>query len=289
MDIQIKRYIKKEFYKDKGLPARLLDSVFLKIMIFLGLFILFFAMRTGVLRAIVLAATITTSSGILKFVFNKTRFMSFSKKRIEQARNDCMLERLVLLDSKHRKELSRRVMLNYLEIGQSELKPAKGGYVYKKTFCYFFGNHPKYPVNVEQIAYVCRNMRSLDMESSLLISASGFDKDARAMAVRRSVSSEIIEEEKLINLLGKTMLCPTEEETYEYLAGEIEEQRITKEKLKDAFFDADKGKAFALVALVLAIWPLFGKFNIAYPIAAAICAALAVYGFLRSYKKKNIS
>ncbi len=287
MDTQLRRYIKREFYKGKSLPARLLDSFFFKIMAFLGLFILFFILKTGVVRAIIGAAAITSSAGILKFVYMRTRLSVFSGRRLEKAKKDCMLERLVLLDKKHRRTLYKKILVLASGSGEDGLTPSQGGYIAGDRFMFAFQNHPKYAVNVEQVCDICRKMRELSLKEMLLVSAGGFDADARAMAIRRSDKCELIEQKELTELLKNTFLYPSDEEATEYLKGEIEEQKLTGKRLREAFLDADKGKAFALLAIVLAVWPLFSGFSIVYPIASAICAALAAYGFFRSYKKNK--
>lgn len=286
MDLDIKRYIKREFYKGKSLPARFIDTIFLKIMIFLGLFIAFFMFGYGALRSIVLSAAITGTTSIFKFVFLRAKFSLYAQKRIQQAKKECILEKLILADNKTKHDIYKTILTNYLNIDASDIILRLGGYVYGSFFCYFFKNHPKYPVNVEQLSEVCRKMKKVNTEQLILFSTSGFDTDARIMAVRRSNTCEFIERDELIELIGETSLCPSEEEIYYFLSAEASEKKLTKKKLIDSFINADKGKAFALLALVLAIWPIVGEFNIAYPIASAFCGMLAAYCFIKSWKSK---
>ena len=217
----------------------------------------------------------------------RTRLITFTKKRVEKAKNDCILERLILLNDKERFYVDVDMVSNGLDISQDDIKTFKKGFIYEDKYCYVFKNHPKHPVNVEQVSSVCRKMKGYNVKSLFLISASEVEKDARAMALRHSETCKIIEKEQIIDLLDKTDLVPNESEVYEFLLSEIKQNELTKKRLIDAFFDIDKGKAYALLAVVLAVWPLIGDFNIAYPIASTICGCLAGYAFLRSYKKKN--
>ena len=281
MDTKLRKFIKTEYYKGKTLPARLIDSVFFKLLVFLGLFVVFWLMNAGILRALVLAATVTASVGIFKFIFTRTRLMSFSQNRIERAKEECMLEKLVLLDNRHRKELMLRVLQKYTGEPKNKFVSMDGGYLFDKTYCFVFPNHPKYPVTVEQVSKVLRTMRAKRLRQCVLISSADFDADAQAMAIRRCQKAEFLSKNTLIKLLQGSMLYPSDEEAYRFLEGEMEERRITREKVKNAFFDADKGRAFALCALVLAIWPFVTGFNIIYPIAAAGCTALSIYAFIK--------
>ena len=120
-----------------------------------------------------------------------------------------------------------------------------------------------------------------------MLTPSGFDADARAMAVRNSNSCIFLEKEELVKRLKNTELYPTEAEVYEYLGAEIAEKRVTREKLFSAFFSGDKGRSFALCAAVLMVMPMITGFNIIYPFSAAICTGLSVYGFAKGRNKKN--
>lgn len=281
MDNNIKRYIKREFYKGKSLPARLIDSVFLKILAFMVIFIFFWLLGTGFLRSIVLAATLVSSFGILKFVYNRSRYMSFSARRIERAGDECALERMILLDERHRTELVRRMFAQELQTGREELRPAGEGFLFEKTYCRYFDSHPKVPVGVNELIALVREMRELRVKKCILMTPSRFDEDARAMAVRRSDSCIFLENKELLKCLRGSVIYPSEKQIYIYLSAEIAERRITREKLRGAFFGADKGRSFALCAAVLLAMPLFTGQSIIYPVAAAVCTGLSIYGFTK--------
>ncbi len=281
MDENIRRYIKREFYKGKSLPARLIDSVFLKILAFAVIFIFFWLIRTGFWRSLILAATVVSSFSILKFVYNRSRYRSFSERRIMRAGDECALERMILLERRHTERLVRGMFAEELSAEHSELRAAAGGFLYEKTYCRYFDCHPKVPVSVKEMTELVREMRILRVKKCVLMTPSRFDEDARAMAVRRSDSCVFLENEDLLKRLRKTVIYPAEKEIYEYLSAEIAEKRITREKLRSAFFGADKGRSFALCAAVLLIIPLFTGQSIIYPVAAAVCTGFSIYGFLK--------
>ncbi|MBR4079318.1 MAG: restriction endonuclease [Christensenellaceae bacterium] len=282
MDDNIKRYIKREFYKGKSLSARLIDSVFLKILAFVVIFIFFWLIRTGFWRSLILAATVVSSFSILKFVYNRSRYRSFSERRIMRAGDECALERMILLDREYTERLVRKIFAEELDAEKSELRKAEGGFLYDEIYCRYFDCHPKVPVGVNELTELVREMRKLHVKKCILMTPSRFDEDARAMAVRRSDNCIFLENDDLLQRLRKNVIYPSEKEIYEYLSAEIAEKRITREKLRSAFFGADKGRSFALCAAVLLIIPLFTGQNIIYPVAAAVCTGFSIYGFLKS-------
>ena len=269
------------------LAARLIDGVFFKILAFLVIFLFFWLIHTGFWRSVILGASLVSSFSILKFVFHRARYMSFSRQRIDRAAEECALERLVLLKNRRSMELVRGIFAEELEAEREELRPAPGGFVYEETYCCYFDVHPKHPVGIMEMTGTVREMRELKTKKCVMLTTSGFDADARAMAVRHSRSCIFLEKEELLKRLKKTEIYPDEAEIYEYLGAEIAEKRVSREKLFSAFFSGDKGRSFALCAAVLMVMPLITGFNIIYPFSAAVCTALSIYGFVKGNSSKK--
>lgn len=281
MDGKIKKYLKNEYYKGKSLPARLFDSVFLKIIAFMVIFLFFWLLRMGFWRSMILAASLVSSFGILKFVFHRSRYSSFSEKRIARAAEECALERLILLQREECLRLVRGIFAEELELRAEELKDTEHGFYYEDIYCCYFDVHPRHPVGVEEMTEMVREMHALRVKKCVLLAPSEFTADARAMAVRRSDNCIFLENQELLKRLKGTAIYPEKEEVYEYFSTEIAEKRITREKLFRAFFGADKGRSFALCAAVLVVMPLLTGFSVIYPVAAAVCTGLSIYGFLK--------
>lgn len=281
MDDKVKKYLKSEYYRGKSLPARLIDSVFLKILAFMVIFLFFWLMHTGFWRSIILAASLVSSFGILKFVFQRSRYHSFSKKRLERAADECALERLTLSSGEECMALAQKIFAEELDADPDEILPVSGGFLWEGTYCCFFDVHPKHRVGVAEICEMLRKMRQFSVKKCILLTPSDFDGDARAAVVRHSDSCIFLENRELLRRLKNTELYPIEREIYEYLSAEIAEKRLTREKLFDAFFSADKGRSFALCAGVLIVLPMLTGFNIIYPFAAAVSTGLSIYGFIK--------
>ena len=287
MDVNIKRYLKSEYYRGKGLAARLIDSFFFRILAFMVIFLFFWLLHTGFWRSVILGASLVSSFSILKFVFHRCRYNSFSQQRLERAAEECALERLILMKGEESSLLARRIFSHELDAEEEELRKSGGGFVWEKTYCRYFDVHPKHTVGIEEMTGTVREMRELKLKKCVMLTPSSFDGDARAMAVRHSDSCIFLEKSELLKRLKNTRIYPDEKEVYEYLSAEIAEKRITREKLFSAFFSGDKGRSFALCAAVLMAMPLFTGFNIIYPVAATVCAGLSFYGFVKGRSSKN--
>lgn len=284
MDKTLKRYLKNEFHHGKNIIARAFDLVFSRIIIFAVIFILLWSMHLGILRSAILALCTTICISMIAVIIRKKRYEKFIEKRFLCAKSEYVLEKLILLDPAPRQAFFLHLFSGYLDKEPSCFTRSSGGFICENVYCRFFTNHPKYPVTVEQMASLCRKLKNMDASSSVLMSAGGYKDDAEAMAIRQSKRIILLGREELISLVGDTDLDPSYEELYEYITSEIAQKAMTRERLKKAFLDVGKGRAFAMCSIILIAWSFIFGFNIIYPIMAVICGLISVYSFFKSRK-----
>lgn len=282
MDKKLTRFLKKQYYGGKSLVARIFDGVLEGVLLFLFLFAALWLLRLGLLRAAIAAAVLCACMGIAALLVHRWRYERFLERKIREAQESLMLERLILMDGHARHALIRELFEAHT--GQTRLHEARGGWLADGRLCCYLPNHPQNPVSVQQLSAVYRMLKQQQARGCTLLTAAGYTQDAQTMARRQFVNTELLGRAELCALLAQAGHMPARQEALHALRAEMDQQKITAAQLKQAFLEQGKGRAFLLCAVLLGLWPLLGGFHIAFPLAAAACGSIALISFLRNKK-----
>ena len=247
-----------------NLLARILDRTLFFFFLLIAAFSLFWLLRLGLRRALVLCVTIALLWLAASAVLRARQFSRFIAKRLDTLRRKCALEHCSLLPAE---ELAS-VLYPAASSKIGDARPFAGGYLSETSFCMIFPNHPDDPVSVRQIAGLLRRGKALGVAHLYALSLSPLDKPAHALALRYQI--EQIDQETILQNLP---FAVSEEELLHALSAEFEARKLPS--AKRILLQKNKSAAYLLCALMLSVWPLFAGFNVLYPLLACLCLALA--------------
>lgn len=277
------RYFKYKFSRGRNTLAQLLDKIFGSLLGFVVLFCVFWAMHAGLWRSAILSATVVTVFDIFLAALSKYRLGRFILNELWRIRQNYMLERLTMLSGEEFSRICREIFLSHSPGGDPI--DTLGGLYFPdaRHFCYAFSNHPENPVGVQQMLVLNRKLKKLRAASATVLTAAKYMNETSTMSKRLGAEITLLGRNEFFPEDFDYITPPSEEELQNALQAEISVKPLPG-RIKGAFLAPRKTRAYVACAAFLICWYLIAGFGIFYPIAAAVCIALAVLSYLAGKK-----
>ena len=277
------RYYKMKMYGGRSLLARLIDFVFVRMLLLFVLFIVFLYLSRSIKAAILISVFLTAAFSLILTLVKRKRVIKYMEKDMERIRRKCLLEQLTLM-----KTCDFAVYIDrLLGGGLCDITYNDDGFAAKhqNNAIYVFQNHPKNPCGVSEVLRALR--MSGDTQSVVVISLSEYTTDAKTFANSVPEKMALIPGEKVLQIAKEKDMLPDEQAAKENAQNEMKASFVTLDKVKNAAFGRAKTKGYILCGLIVMIWPLVSGFQFYYPIISIVCFLMAFFSYRKSKQAKE--
>ena len=290
LEYRMRSYYKHAFYGNRGLFARAVDFIALRVVIFVLSYLWFSTLSKDTVKGAVLAAILTLMVTVALELCKNIRLENFIAKKRNELCREYLFEQLVVMQ---RDSFLTIVSDLITSMGYTVVKPHPFGLICSHqeglTLVCAMQNHPDNPVEAQQVLDCYRAALRHNLSSAILISTSPFSEKARSFSKKlNGFSLRLISREKLLNLAHQAHMLPDEQQVEEALALELEQKQLTLKRLKKEALSDKKTKAYAICGIILFIAAYVTGQMIYYPAMAGVCFTLAFISYFTGQNKRSV-
>jgi len=274
MDKDIRLYSKRKMYSDRSALARIVDIVFLRVLILMGTFFILLVNTRNFTASVIVSILITVAVSAALSLWKKRRKKKVLMSEMQRIKRKCLLETLTLKDTDafiaYANELLSGVRITHIE-------GAKAFGRYNGNPICVLHNHPAQAVGVEMILGVFRRFKKDGRIT--IVSLAALDENAEAFAAHIPAELNCICGEELLALAEEKGMMPSEQQAQELAREEMRAEALTIEKIRKNATQKAKTKGYVICGVLVMAWPLVTGFRFYHPLIAAACFALAYIAY----------
>lgn len=285
MDRNVRKYLKTEYAKGASPFARMLDVFGLRMVVFMAGYFAYLLVTRSLWSSLVLAGITTFAASLALSRMERARFERFAKKRLEEMRENAMLEELVVLPRAKRMQFFCEVVRRQPGFGESAVK--KDGILGRDRFARIFDRHPASEICEQDILECLRIAQREGVAKCLIVGAAKMSEGAKLFAASiEGVAFELLERKEVLACAREEGYLPSEKRIAQKIADRIARKKLNMEKLKAEVFRGGKFKTYVATAIVMAALSALLRFQPYFLSMAAFCGFLAVMTYYYNPPKK---
>ena len=256
---ELSRYFKRRRYGGRSAPARVLDYVALRLILFLAAF-LFFRLRMDAAHAAILAAIALAIATLVLHVVRDVTMERFVQRELRRIRTLLMRDRLMFLEPEAFRSLCRRAGNCDRPVALQRAEPV--------------GADVLLPL-----------LRGGNQAPPVVCSSAGFTPAAEDFVRRAPQRATLIGPDALVEAARETdALWPDDEAVHAYIAAQLQQHPRPRARLQELLSGAGaatRAKKYLLTGLVLLAASFLTRYTLYYRMLAGLCLMIAAAGALR--------
>ncbi len=140
---------------------------------------------------------------------------------------------------------------------------------------------------LKELERYSERLRKKGFKKGIMIVTTDFTKECYDF-IERNIEQKLIliEKEKLLKIIDKAGLFPTDQEMDKYIFDRIEKRERKMAAYRDALLSKSKATRYVVLAFFLLLWSRFTPYSNYYNIMAILLFALAILTFYCNIKGK---
>ncbi|MBS4535443.1 restriction endonuclease [Clostridium sp. D2Q-14] len=297
---RIKSFYAREIFKGKTLIARLLDRLFISLMVFIGLFIFLFIKVQNIYLSLIISSfiaillflgiifkdfrTIEKSKGMTKNNVVENNIYNELLNRSPEEFVDYFIDLFKELDyidilKIDSKDLNISLERNNVKIGVKLLQYTKG-----------------YDVNEGIIRDFFMELRRNDFDEGIIITTTDYTEEANNLIkkIQKHMKIYLLNMKDVVEILNETSMFPKEKDIEGYILNKMRSERKNINQYSHNIISPNKWKKYLLSGFMLWIFGKFTNFYTYYLIVSIILFSLGLVSLLKKiivsineYKKEE--
>ena len=290
LEYRMRSYYKSAFYGNRGMFARAVDFIALRVVVFALSYLWFSTLCKDTLKGAVLAAVLTLMVTVALELYKNIRLENFIVKKRNELCREYLFEQLVVMQRDSFLSIVSDLMVS---MGYTVLKPHPLGLLCSHreglTLVCAMQNHPDNPVEAQQVLDCYRAACRHNLTSAILISTSPFSEKARGFSRKlNGFSLKLISRDKLLALANDAGMLPDEQQVEAALLSEMEQKQLTLKRLKKEALSNQKSRAYLVCGVILFAAAYITGQMIYYPAMAGVCFTLAFISYFTGQNKRRV-
>ena len=273
----MEQYYRQKFAGNRSRPARMFDYILLRLLLLGAGYIFFLFQLRNRLSALLFSLIAVVLFSIAAKIVNNIRYEHFKKEFHAQLRDQILKDSMVIIPREEFLSICAALATSYYKtpcISRDDC--IEGENIYGKALQYYSKN----PCTAQDVLDFYQEAQQKGAKKAILLSTSGFNEEAKAMAEKiRSCSITLVGIKKLMQAMKQQGYAPNEEEIKNAIRAEIKKQALELKKIKSTALTPMKAKRYLMCAGLLLLSSFITGYGVYYRIVAAIMLALALLAY----------
>jgi hypothetical protein len=272
---QVYTYYKRKMYRGRSALARAADFVFLRLFFFAAVYLIFLYFLHIIWLSVFLSALLTVSLSLALQIWKGLRLNRYIDAEMGKLKKECLLESIVMMENTEYRRMVKKILKN---MGFGKITANTVGYEAEKDgekyFARAYFTLPSEQTGAGDILSAFKVAKKLAAEKVLLLSPSGFTREALVFAKRHACIS-LIASDEFLSLAAEAGFNTDEEQANEAAMNAIRSNAVTPDDIREAVLKSGKSKAYMLCGIFALVWSYIAGFQFYYPLIAIACFVLA--------------